>query len=144
MKVEREYLFDEDRDRVWAKLFELETLATCIPGCERLEQTGDHEYAGAGTVGVSVVKGRFEGTVSLVDIDQPRSLKMRAQGKGGPGFGSAQGVITLEERETGTLVRVDGEGDVGGMLARVGQRALLPVARTLMDRFFTCLGGRAA
>ena len=43
-----------------------------------------------------------------------------------------------------TLVKVDGEAQVGGTIARVGQRLLGGVNRMMMDKFFTCLQKAAA
>ena len=34
---------------------------------------------------------------------------------------------------------VDGDGQAGGLLARVGQRMMESVGRNMMDRFFGCL-----
>ncbi len=38
-----------------------------------------------------------------------------------------------------TRVQIVAQADVGGMIARVGQRLLEGVARTMMDRFYACL-----
>jgi carbon monoxide dehydrogenase subunit G len=36
-------------------------------------------------------------------------------------------------------VEVTANVDVGGMIARVGQRLIEGIARTMMDRFYACL-----
>jgi carbon monoxide dehydrogenase subunit G len=40
-------------------------------------------------------------------------------------------------------VKVDGDGQVGGMLSGVGQRMLPGVAKMLMNQFFECLIAKA-
>ena len=42
----------------------------------------------------------------------------------------------------GTLVRIAAQADVGGTVARLGQRLVEGVARTTMDRFYACLAKR--
>ena len=43
-----------------------------------------------------------------------------------------------------TVVSVGGDGQVGGLIARVGQRLLGSVSQMMMDRFFACLREKAA
>ena len=38
---------------------------------------------------------------------------------------------------------MDGDGQAGGLLARVGQRMMESVSRNMMDRFFGCLAEAA-
>ena len=41
-----------------------------------------------------------------------------------------------------TQVSVVGEGQVSGIVARVGQRLLGGTAKMLMNRFFSCIGAK--
>ena len=52
--------------------------------------------------------------------------------------------VELEPDGDRTRVLVTAQADVGGMIARVGQRLLSGVARTTMDRFYACLGKQVA
>jgi len=52
------------------------------------------------------------------------------------------GAISLTETDEGTRVTVDGTVQVGGTIARVGQRLIGGVAKMTMDRFFACLQKR--
>ena len=52
------------------------------------------------------------------------------------------GAISLTETDGGTRVTVVGAVQVGGTIARVGQRLLGSVSKMMMDRFFTCLQKR--
>ena len=51
--------------------------------------------------------------------------------------------ISLSEDGGLTTVSVDGDGQAGGLLARVGQRMMESVGRNMMDRFFNCLAESA-
>ena len=52
------------------------------------------------------------------------------------------GAISLRDTDGGTRVTVDGTVQVGGTVARVGQRLIGSVAKMMMDRFFACLQDR--
>jgi carbon monoxide dehydrogenase subunit G len=96
-------------------------------------------------VGVAAIRGTYKGKVAIVDKEAPSSYTLQVEGSGGPGFVKGEAKVTLAAAEegTGTQVVVDGEGQVGGMLAGVGQRMLPGVAKMLMNQFFECLIGKA-
>ena len=50
--------------------------------------------------------------------------------------------VTLRTEGTGTAVDVSAVVEVGGTIARVGQRLLGSVGKMMMDRFFACLAKR--
>jgi carbon monoxide dehydrogenase subunit G len=68
---------------------------------------------------------------------------MVVEGSGGAGFVRGQSTITLTEEGSKTVVGVAGDVQIGGAVARVGQRLLSGVAKMTMDRFFECLRQRA-
>jgi hypothetical protein len=94
-------------------------------------------------VGVAAIRGTYKGKVAIVDKEAPTSYTLQVEGSGGPGFVKGEAKVTLEPGEDSTLVKVDGDGQVGGMLAGVGQRMLPGVAKMLMNQFFECLMGKA-
>ena len=60
-------------------------LVATIPGCERLETTGENAYAMTVTAGVAAIKGTYSGSCTLSDLTEHESLVMRLQGAGAPG-----------------------------------------------------------
>ena len=66
------------------------------------------------------------------------------EGTGKPGFvkGEATRIELVEQNET-TIVNVKGQGQVGGLIARVGQRLLGTVSKMMMDRFFGVRSGES-
>ncbi|MDQ4051656.1 MAG: SRPBCC domain-containing protein, partial [Actinomycetota bacterium] len=68
--------------QVWDALLDPRVLVRTIPGCERLETTGDNTYAMTVTAGVAAIKGTYDGTCSLSDLKEHESLTMRLQGAG--------------------------------------------------------------
>jgi len=131
MKLEGNYTFEASRDVVWAALMDPEVLARVMPGCEKLEQVGDDQYEGMIKIRVGPVQGKFQGKVTLKDINEPDSYSMVVDGKGAPGFMKGEGQVELEDKGNTTLMHYTGEAQVGGRIASVGQRLLDSSAKAL-------------
>ena len=72
-------------DKVWDALLDPSVLVRTIPGCERLEATGENAYAMTVTAGVAAIKGTYSGSCKLSDLQPHQSLVMKLQGAGAPG-----------------------------------------------------------
>jgi carbon monoxide dehydrogenase subunit G len=142
MKVEGVYTFAGPAEKVWDLLLDPESLRSCIPGVESLTETGPDHWDAIMKVGVAAIKGTYKGKIAIVDKQAPQSYTLQVDGSGGPGFVKGTAKITLQTEGEGTRVMVDGDGQVGGMLAGVGQRMLPGVAKMLMNQFFECLIAR--
>jgi uncharacterized protein len=144
MKVEGAYTFPGTPQQVWELLLNPDSLRQCIPGAESLTETAPDHWDAVMKVGVAAIRGTYKGKVAIVDKQEPSAYTMQIEGSGGPGFVKGTAKVTLEPNESGTSVKVDGDGQVGGMLAGVGQRMLPGVAKMLMNQFFECLIGKAS
>jgi carbon monoxide dehydrogenase subunit G len=91
------------------------------------------------SVAVAAIAGSFKGTVALTEKLPPHSYKLVVEGTGRQGFVKGEARIALKPDGDRTQVQVEAQADVGGMIARVGQRLLEGVARMTMDRFYGCL-----
>ena len=139
MKVEGAYSFPAPPERVWGLLLDPDNLRGCIPGCESLTETGPDRWDATLKVGVASIRGTYKSKVAIVDKQEPTSYTLQVEGSGGPGFVKGSAKITLTPEGEGTRVAVDGDGQVGGTVAGVGQRMLGGVAKMLMNQFFECL-----
>jgi carbon monoxide dehydrogenase subunit G len=146
MDVSASYPFDAPQQRVWDLLIDPDVIASCLPGCETMERTGDDTYRAKLTLGIAAITGRYEGTVRMTDKDEPTGYTLFVEGKGASGFVNGSATVTLAESDGGATTRVDvtGKAQVGGTIARVGQRLLGGVSKMMMDRFFACLQAKAA
>jgi carbon monoxide dehydrogenase subunit G len=81
VKISGSYTIDAPRDVVWEALNDIEVLARCVPGCERLEQVGDNEYEGTIKIGIQAIRGVYSGRIRIEDIDPPNHYKLIASGK---------------------------------------------------------------
>jgi uncharacterized protein len=142
MDVTGSYTFAASPDAVWKALTDPAVIAACLPGCDTLEPLGEDKYSAAMTLAVAAVTGNYTGTVSMLDKNPPHSYRLVVEGSGKPGFVNGEATIELIAEGTGTTVRVTGQGNVGGVIARVGQRLLGSVSKMMMDRFFGCLQDR--
>jgi len=143
MKIEGTHELRAPRERVFQSLTDPAVLQRCIPGCERLERTGENAYAATLRTGVGAIKGVFQGNVRLEDIRAPEHYRIVVEGKGQPGFLKGAGDLDLEEKDGGTLIRYAGDVQVGGTLASVGQRMIQGAAKMLATQFFTSLEAEA-
>jgi len=144
MKIQGDYLFDGPRDVVWETLMDTDVLASVLPGCEKLEPIGENEYAGALNIKVGPVQGSFDGKVKLEDIRKPDSYTMRVDGQGASGFVNATGHLTLSPAEADavrTRVAYEGDAQVGGRLAAVGQRLVESSAKAIIKQSMEGLNG---
>lgn len=139
MDVNSSYRFDAPTARVWEVLLDPDVIARCLPGCETLTPLGDDQYEAVISVGVGAVRGSYTAKITVADQVPMRSYRLIVEGTGAPGFVRGVAHISLEDQGERTLVKVDGEAQVGGTVARVGQRLIGNVNRMMMDRFFTCL-----
>ena len=130
--------------QVFAVLLDPNALARVIPGCHALESTGPNRYRADVTVGVGLVKARYEANIELSEIDAPRSLRLAGSGRSSLGIGAGDGTVRLEATATGTKLHYDYRAQVGGKVAMVGSRMLEGAARIIVAQLFEALGRQAA
>ena len=144
MHIQNSYTFDAPPKAVWDLLVDIDAVAACLPGCESMEPISKNKYRAVLTMGIAAITGRYEGTVEMRDLDPPSSYRLVVEGRGKQGFVTGGGAISLRDTDGGTRVTVDGTVQVGGTVARVGQRLIGSVAKMMMNRFFACLQDRLA
>ncbi len=135
MKIEGEYTFDGSREQVWEVVRDPEVLAKALPGTQSLEQVSENEYEGEMHVRIGPVAGLFSGRVIISDEVPPETLTMTVEGRGKPGFVNGTGKVQLISQEADkTLMQYQGDMQVGGRLASVGQRMMDSVSKSLLKQ----------
>ena len=134
MKVEGDYLFDVGQEEVWNGLLDPEVLAATMPGCERLELVGENQYEGDLNIKIGPVQGLFKGKIELQDIEPPNGYKMTVDGRGAPGFVKATATVALASEGDQTRLSYNGDAQVGGRIASVGQRLLDSSAKAIIKQ----------
>jgi carbon monoxide dehydrogenase subunit G len=137
MDISAEHWIQAPRDRVWAALFDVETLKACIPGCRELEQTSPTSFVGKVQIKIGPVSATFAGKVELQDVEAPSSCRIVGQGNGGiAGFAKGGCEIKLVEDGSETLLNYLAKVEIGGKLAALGGRLVQATSRKLAEQFF--------
>lgn len=136
MKLSGTAVLHAPPERVWAALNDPAVLARTIPGCQQLSPDGPDSYRMTVSAGVASIKGSYLGAVRLSDKQEPVSYVLHASGSGGPGTVSAECSVRLSVDGDGTALNYDADAVIGGVIAGVGQRVLVGVAKKMAKQFF--------
>lgn len=142
MDIAGSYTFTAPPERVWDLLMDPVVIASCIPGCEKLEPDGEDRFRARLNVALAAITGSYDGTVTLADKMPPHSYRLIVEGQGKPGFVKGTATIALRADGATTIVDVGGIVQTGGPIARLGQRLIGNVSKMMQDRFFACLQGK--
>jgi hypothetical protein len=127
------------QQQAWDALNDPGVLKTCVPGCEKLEATGDNQYAVTVAVKIGPVAARFNGKITLADVLPPNSYTLAFEGQGGPagfGKGTAKVLLAPPAEGGGCELTYTAHAQVGGKIAQVGQRLIDGVAKSMAEDFF--------
>jgi carbon monoxide dehydrogenase subunit G len=135
MQLQGKYVFDGPREEVWEIVRDPEVLATALPGTQSLQQVSENEYAGKMHVRIGPVSGVFAGKIVVSDEVPPESYTLAVEGRGAPGFANGTGHVRLLEQDDGrTLMQYEGEMQVGGRIAGVGQRLIDTASKSMISQ----------
>jgi uncharacterized protein len=138
MQLSGQHELELDKNTVWNEINNHEMLRQCIPGCEKLDLVDDNQFEMTILAKVGPIKTRFNGKMSMADIQAPNSYKLVGSGSGGSA-GSAKGetLITLTELEGNkTLLNYEASVSVNGKLAQIGSKLIDGTAKSFASQFF--------
>jgi len=125
------------QQQAWEALNNPDILKACIAGCDKLEATGENQYAVGMAVKIGPVAAKFNGKIQLTDVNPPDSYILNFEGQGGAaGFGKGQADVRLVPQGTGSELSYSVRAQVGGKIAQLGQRLIDGVARGMAEDFF--------
>lgn len=137
MEMDGTRVIAADRETVWARLNDAETLKACIPGCQELTGNPEDGFSAVVTQKVGPVKATFKGEVTLENVVPGVSYTITGEGKGGvAGFAKGGADVALADVEGGTELTYAVKAQVGGKLAQLGNRLISGFARKMSDQFF--------
>ena len=133
MKLEGEYVFNGPREVVWKLVRDPDVLASALPGTQSLEKVSENEYEGDINIRMGPVAGVFSGRLVVSNEVPPESCTLAVEGQGKPGFIKGTGNVNLTDQGDGTtLMNYDGDLQLGGRLASVGQRMIETASKSMM------------
>lgn len=114
-----------------------EVLAACMPGCESLEKIGEDEYKMKMKMALASLSGAFDGKVKIADRNPPDGFKLIVEGSGKLGFMKGEGALKFTPAgDSSTEVSYEGDVQVGGTMAAVGQRLIDATSKMMIKKFF--------
>lgn len=135
------YLFSAPRDRVWAGLNDTQVLKAAIPGCSRLEWTGDATLECEIKVNLGVMSPTFTGDLELRDVVPAERYTLAGRGRGGLlGKAEAAADIVLADAPGGTELVFTANGGADGGIMKLGKAVIGNSAQKIIDGFFERIG----
>jgi len=130
------------RQQAWDALNDPEVLKACIPGCDKVEASGENQYVVGMALKIGPVSAKFTGKITLSEIDPPNSYTLSFEGQGGPaGHGKGHAKVRLTPNEGGCELGYTVHAQVGGKVAQLGQRLIDGAAKGMAEDFFKRFDG---
>jgi len=143
LKLAGNYTVPIARERAYHLMQDPAVLARAMPGCDHLALIAPDEYEMRMKMVISSIQGLFTGKVRIADRNPPESFRLIVEGTGKVGFMKGDGLLTFTPLYTSTDVHYEGDVQVGGMIAGVGQRLLDTTSKFLIKKFFEKLTAEA-
>ena len=72
----------------------------------------------------------------MVDPEPPNRYRLLGEGSGSPGFVKGEATIELSQEGQHTIVSYQGDMQVGGLIAGIGQRMIGGITKMMAGQFF--------
>ena len=139
MKIEGACAMAFPRARIWRCLTDPQVIGRCLPGCEKMEAIGPDLYEAVLKIGIGAIKGTFSSHIRMQILEPGVQYQLAVEGKGAIGFLKGEGLISLDDSTPPTQVRYDGDVQIGGLIASVGQRMIQGFAKQTISQFFAAM-----
>ena len=140
LKMSGSEIIEANSANLWKAILDIDVLKECIPGCYEMTEIKEYEYNLKVNLKVGAVGGTFDALIKLTELYDTKSYKLNVSGGGSLGTGKGIAEIIIEEKDMGSsLLSYEAEGEVSGLVAGVGQRVVLGVAKHLAKKFFSSL-----
>ena len=137
MKLTGKHELNAPPARVWHILMDTQSLARVVPGISSLEKISDNLYKSTLTIGLGPVSGSFNGRIQLEDIVEEKSFTLKAKQESKIGNANAAvGIRLVPADDLQTIIEFDGDVQLSGLMASMGQRLIGGVSGTLTKQFF--------
>ena len=145
MLIEGEFKLKTSIQRAWDFLLKPETLAACVPGCEKMEAVDDRTYDSIVKASVGPISARFRFRTTLTEIDPPTYVKATGSGEelNKNGSFTQETIVNLRESSEGEVeVSYRTNVSISGRLAIFGDRIMRAKAREVGEEFTQALNKR--
>ena len=142
MLIEGKFIVKVPIQKAWDNLFKPETLASCIPGCEKMEIIDERTYDTIVSAKVGSISVRFKFITTLTEIDSPHHFKAIGKGEEMSKAGTFRQETVVDLKEvSGEEAEVSYRSDVTivGRLATFGDRVMRAKAKEVEEKFTQAL-----
>jgi len=127
MKIEGKFTMKAPIQKVWDFLLAPGTLASCIPGAEKMEAVDDKTWEGIVKQKVGPISVKLKFTQTLTEVDPPKHVKAVGRGSaiGGAGTFTQETIVDLKELAKDEVeVAYRSTVSIVGRLAIFGERIM--------------------
>ncbi len=138
MLIEGKFILKAPIQTVWDLLLEPGTLASSLPGAEKVEAIDDKTYECIVKQSVGPITVKFKFNVVLTEVDPPRSVKAvgRGEAMGKMGTFTSEVTVNLAEISKGEVeVSYQTNINIVGRLATFGERIMRAKAKSVGEEF---------
>ena len=142
MKIEGKFTMKAPIQKVWDFLLAPGTLASCIPGVEKMEPIDDKTWEGVVKQKVGPIGVKLNFTQTMTEVDPPKHVKAVGRGAavGGAGTFSQETIVDLKEIAGGEVeVAYSSNVSMVGRLATFGERIMRAKVNKVGEEFINNL-----
>jgi uncharacterized protein len=140
MLIENSFPVAAEPDRVFDFLSDANSVVTCLPGAELVEDLGNDSYKGKVKIKIGPVTAAYSGIATITSKDAvERVCVLTAEGKDTRGNGSAKAAATMRvtAADSGSTVLLSTELSVSGKLAQFGRSVMADVSNKMVGEMAT-------
>ncbi|MBN9363042.1 MULTISPECIES: SRPBCC domain-containing protein [unclassified Devosia] len=135
------YLVSAPRLEVWQALNDTQVLKAIIPGCRRIDWTGESTLELEIEVNLGLMQPVFSGDLELRNIVPAQSYTLAGKGRGGLlGKAEAAADIVLSDAGAHTELVFTANGGADGGIMKLGKSLIGSSAQKIIDGFFVRFG----
>jgi carbon-monoxide dehydrogenase small subunit len=138
MQIDGNFIVKGKIQEVWDLVLEPGTLASCIPGAEKIESTDNKTYNCLVKQSVGPITVRLQFVVNLTEITPPTYVKAVGRGEALGKLGTFGIELTVHLNEKpGSMVEIQYKADVSmvGKLATFGERIMRAKVKSVGEQF---------
>ena len=138
MIIEGKFTVKAPIKKLWDTLFDVQALAACLPGTEKIEQLDDKTYDVTMKQKVGIIKVTMKGKQTLTKVEAPTHLEMEGEAEDVTKLGRMKDKVTMDLKElAGGEVEISYNIDVSmvGKLAMFGDRVMRSKAVEIERQF---------
>jgi hypothetical protein len=145
MIIEGKFTVKAPIKKLWDTLFDVQALAACLPGTEKIEQLDDKTYDVTMKQKVGIIKVTMKGKQTLTKVEAPTHLEMEGEAEDVTKLGRMKDKVTMDLKElAGGEVEISYNIDVSmvGKLAMFGDRVMRSKAVEIEREFVKNLSAK--